>query len=100
LRSAAGLSLRQVEKLTGVSNAYLSQLENGRTRNPSLTVLRALGDLYAVPIDSLLAHGMPNVRSASRYASPTQVALMSANLTQEEQVRVHEFIDFLISQRR
>src|SRR4030095_10467564 len=37
LRTAKGLSLREVEEATGkaVSNAYLSQLENGKIRKPS-----------------------------------------------------------------
>ena len=37
LRQAKGLSLREVEEATGraVSNAYLSQLENGKIQKPS-----------------------------------------------------------------
>ncbi|MHC4933777.1 MAG: helix-turn-helix domain-containing protein, partial [Planctomycetota bacterium] len=41
LRMAKGLSLREVEEATGkaVSNAYLSQLENGKIKKPSPSVL-------------------------------------------------------------
>jgi transcriptional regulator with XRE-family HTH domain len=51
LRTAKGLSLRQVEEATGkaVSNAYLSQLEKGKIRKPSPNVLHSLAEVYTVP---------------------------------------------------
>lgn len=47
-RLAARLTLRQVEADTGVSNAYLSQLETGKAGNPSASVLRKLAEYYKV----------------------------------------------------
>lgn len=47
-RLAANLKLRQVEADTGISNAYLSQLETGKADNPSTTVLRKLAKYYHV----------------------------------------------------
>jgi hypothetical protein len=35
VRKARGITLRQVEAITGISNAYLSQLETGKVNNPS-----------------------------------------------------------------
>ena len=56
LRSAKGLSLRQVEEATGraVSNAYLSQLENGKIKQPSPNVLHRLAEVYGVPYEALM----------------------------------------------
>ena len=56
LRRAKGLSLREVEEGTGkaVSNAYLSQLENGRIQKPSPNVLHSLSAVYAVPYEALM----------------------------------------------
>jgi transcriptional regulator with XRE-family HTH domain len=56
LRTAKGLSLRQVEEATGkaVSNAYLSQLENGKIQKPSPNVLHSLSGVYAVPYEALM----------------------------------------------
>ena len=34
-RMTSGLTLRAVERETGISNGYLSQLESGRVRRPS-----------------------------------------------------------------
>ena len=41
-----GLTLRQVEKETGLSNAYMSQLENGKILSPSYKTVKLLYDLY------------------------------------------------------
>lgn len=48
LRKQKNLTLRQVEDLTGISNAYLSQLENGKIKNPSYNVVVKLNALYTV----------------------------------------------------
>lgn len=59
LRKQRDLTLRQVEEATGISNAYLSQLENGKIRHPSAQVLYALSKLYGCNIEDLLiAAGM------------------------------------------
>ena len=49
LRDKSGLSLRDVEEKIGISNAYLSQLENGKRGLPSENVLRELARVYKVP---------------------------------------------------
>ena len=46
LRKLQDKTLRQVEEATGVSNAYLSQLETGKIRNPSFTVVDKLLSFY------------------------------------------------------
>lgn len=43
-------TLRQVEDKTGISNAYLSQLETGKVKNPSFTVVVKLCNLYQVKL--------------------------------------------------
>jgi len=55
LRARKGVSLKKVEEGTGISNAYLSQLETGtRRRLPNPTRLKALADYYNVSIQQLL----------------------------------------------
>ena len=53
-RLAAGLTLRDVEAKTGISNATVSQLETGRTANPSARVLWALALAYELEPLALL----------------------------------------------
>jgi DNA-binding Xre family transcriptional regulator len=46
LRKAKGLTLREVEESTGISNAYLSQLETGKIKSPGYDTVKKLHDLY------------------------------------------------------
>jgi hypothetical protein len=46
IREGKGLTLRDVEIACGISNAYLSQLENGKITNPSFRVVEALHNFY------------------------------------------------------
>jgi transcriptional regulator with XRE-family HTH domain len=54
-RQLAHLSLRELSRLTSVSNAYLSQVERG-IHEPSLRVLRALATALAVPFEEMVRH--------------------------------------------
>jgi len=45
-REKAELTIRQVEKLTGISNAYISQIETGKVENPSFYKVILLHNLY------------------------------------------------------
>ncbi len=46
-------SLRAIQRTTGISNAYLSQIEKGE-RVPGTRVLRRLAVYYGVPLHTLL----------------------------------------------
>jgi transcriptional regulator with XRE-family HTH domain len=102
IRLLAGKTLRDVERETGVSNAYLSQLENGSTKNPSPQILFKLSASLGVPYESLmeLAGHLRPTANAKQHPSAIQAALMSAKLNPEEEARVAEFIAFLRAQRR
>lgn len=52
LREDAGLSQRQLAKITGVSNAAISRWESGRI--PTHKYLRKLSDALGVPISELI----------------------------------------------
>lgn len=45
-RFNARLTLREVQKATGISNAYLSQLENGLIKKPSHDTVQKLTAFY------------------------------------------------------
>lgn len=66
-REHRGLSLREVERITGRSNAYLSQVERGVIKSPDPLVLLELADLYRLDFDSLAewAGLEPGVRAVS-----------------------------------
>jgi transcriptional regulator with XRE-family HTH domain len=54
-RSAAGLSLREVERRTGVRSGHLSQIETGSIARPEMAILWELAATYGVDFGRLLA---------------------------------------------
>lgn len=51
IRESQGKTLRDVEKATGISNAYLSQLENGKIHRPSYNTVKLLSEYYGIKTD-------------------------------------------------
>ena len=47
------LSLREVEGITGLSNALISQVENGRIQNPSFHSIVSLCSLYGISPETM-----------------------------------------------
>jgi transcriptional regulator with XRE-family HTH domain len=92
-RVTAGLSLRDLAERTGVSNAYLSQIERG-LHEPSISVLSAIAEALDVSLEALLGragilgggsgHGRSLVRDTEaaiigdpELSEPQRVALLS-----------------------
>jgi transcriptional regulator with XRE-family HTH domain len=50
-RELKGLTLREVEKATNVSNGVISQIETGRIRDPSFALVVRLADFYGLSIE-------------------------------------------------
>ncbi|MFV0460556.1 MAG: helix-turn-helix domain-containing protein [Actinomycetales bacterium] len=53
-REMAQLSLRELSRMSEVSNAYLSQIERG-LHEPSLRVMKAVAQALSMPLEELLA---------------------------------------------
>ena len=49
LRTQLGYSLDDIAYNTGISKAYLSQLENGQSKRPSVEVAYILANAFQVP---------------------------------------------------
>ncbi len=104
IRKIRGISLRKLEDTTKISNAYLSQLETGKAENPSPAVLYKLANVLDVPYESLMeAAGYltpPEPKSSSpKRLSGIEAALLSADLTSEEQKQVAALVSFLRENR-
>ena len=54
LRLEQKLSLREAEKLSGVSNSYLGLIERGQRPIPGAEILKKLAPVYDVPVRDLL----------------------------------------------
>jgi transcriptional regulator with XRE-family HTH domain len=57
-RQLAQLSLREMARLTRISNAYLSQVERG-LHEPSVRVLHAVADALSIPFEDLVGRTGP-----------------------------------------
>jgi transcriptional regulator with XRE-family HTH domain len=100
LRRAKGLSLREVEEATGkaVSNAYLSQLENGRIRKPSPNVLHSLSEVYSVPYEALMEKAGYLLPSENGHGNRRRLAAFAIDdLTAEEEEELLKYLAFLRS---
>ncbi|MGL4452053.1 MAG: helix-turn-helix domain-containing protein [Sarcina sp.] len=54
LSKEKGLSLSQIERITGISNQYLSKLWTGKMTNPSVAKAKRIADVLEVKIDDLI----------------------------------------------
>jgi transcriptional regulator with XRE-family HTH domain len=97
LRARKKFSLRDVEEATDkeISNAYLSQLENGKIAKPSPHVLHALAAVYGEPYETLMEKagyiGNPSPRSAEDYHGSVPTYAVE-NLTEEEERALLAFL--------
>jgi transcriptional regulator with XRE-family HTH domain len=99
-RKERGLTLRAVEEKTGVSNAYLSQLENQRINNPSPQILNRLADCYDISYDRLMELAGYPVPKKQIHGLAFRRESGFDDLTREEKENVTEYIQFLRSRRK
>ncbi len=103
IREMNNLTLRAVERITGVSNAYLSQLERGKIDKPSPGFLFKLAEAYGVPYDQLMEKaGYISRENDERERRPNLIvtALAALSLTPEEEREVVNYATYLLSKRQ
>ncbi|WP_412464913.1 helix-turn-helix domain-containing protein [Flavobacterium mekongense] len=96
-------TLRQVEEATGISNAYLSQLENDKIKNPSANTLYKLATVYNLQLNSLLtAAGIIEKTSTTTENSKElnsewlkRLAFYADSFSESQQNEIIEFIKFI-----
>jgi transcriptional regulator with XRE-family HTH domain len=100
-RESSGLSLRAVEEATGVSNAYLSQLEGGRIQRPSPVDLHKLCKLYGISYALAMEYaGYPlpdGVPAATRHQ---RFLGRLGNTTPDEEDALVEYMEFLRTKKK
>ena len=102
LRTAAGLSLRQVEDATEkeISNAYLSQLENNKISKPSPNVLHALARVYHTSYEDLMKRAGYVSADTSGNMRAKAATFAVQGLTPDEEKALLEYLAFIRKQRR
>ena len=97
-RLRKGLTLRAVESKIDISNAYLSQLEQGKIKQPSPVVLHNLCELYEVSyreVMRLVGYPLPGNQD---HSSSTLAARMG-HVTADEEDELVDYLHFLRSRR-
>lgn len=94
-RQVKGVSLREVEKATEISNAYLSQLEGGTAKEPSPRILHKLAGYYGISYSSLMAAAGYLHGDAANGTSSSEVMFMGDQLSPAEAAAVASFIHTL-----
>ncbi len=100
-RELAGLSLREVEEATGISNAYLSQLESNKIRRPSVFFLAKLARIYAIPLEHIIST-LPEMKSLPGYieAKPVMWKWLPPPSNDEEQLEMAEYLKLIRARNR
>lgn len=99
LREDKDLTLRAVEDKTGISNAYLSQLEGDKIKQPSPVVLHKLSDLYKASYSTLLelaGYPVPGTQSGGEQSS---LVARIGPVTKHEEDAIVEYLEFLRTRR-
>lgn len=109
IRTGRKLTLRQVEEATNkeVSNAYLSQIENDKIKQPSPNILNALAELYGVDFNDLMeragylkpASGLRSAVGASLRSTGERHGRVATfaeyNLTDAEQAALLDYLKYI-----
>ena len=99
LRAAKGWKLREVEEATGreVSNAYLSQLENGKIKKPSPNVLYSLSVVYGAKYEDLMEKAGYIMPSGKGKKVPKRSI---EDLTSDEETELLKYLAFYRARKR
>lgn len=104
LRESKGFTLREVEKKTEVSNAYLSQLESGKIKQPSPTMLFKLAELYGVKYEVLMEKvGYPVPQANNDFKarkSENTVLHRIGKISNEEEMELLEYLKFIRNRKK
>jgi transcriptional regulator with XRE-family HTH domain len=98
LRKASGLTLRTVEEKTGVSNAFLCQLELGKVKQPSPIMLYKIAVSYGVTYEALMeAAGYPVPQSVKDLGPIGKLLNRLGPISEEEEEWLVDFLSLLRS---
>lgn len=105
IRNRLDMSLRDVEEATDkdVSNAYLSQLENGKISKPSPNILHSLASVYGASYESMMqlaGYISPKNEKENMDKHGTAATFAIDNLSGEEETELLKYLDFYRNRQR
>jgi transcriptional regulator with XRE-family HTH domain len=103
VRELRKLSLRNVESATGISNAYLSQLENDKIKKPSPHFLSKLANLYDLAYETVMqaaGYVAPKVKPEGPKTLAGEALWAQCDLSADEEQKLLEYLQFIRSQKK
>ena len=99
------LSLREVERRIGKSNAYLSQIERGLIKRPDPIVLLELSELYGLNFRTLATWALwvsddPDTADAHAADSTTVLVRQIMQLDASQRATVLRYVDSILREHR
>ncbi len=94
-RDLKDLSLRTVADMTGISNPYLSQLENDKIKKPSADILHKLANVYNLDFNYLLHIAGLVEKSSEENVSLGKFVFAKNNLTKDEENELMHYLQFI-----
>ena len=99
------LSLREVERRIGRSNAYLSQVERGLIKQPDPIVLLELSELYGLNFSTIAKWALwvsddPDYADARARDSTTVLVRQIMELDASERASVLRYVESILRERR
>ena len=105
LREDRQYTLRDVEQMAQVSNAYLSQVERGERGIPHFKVLKRLANAYGVPLSTLIqaAEEESKGRGVSAKQPAPDAAFVSRGyerLPEKKRQELKNFLQYLLQEEQ
>lgn len=95
-RQDLGLSLREVEQATGISNAHISQIETGAIERPAPNLLYELASVYHLEFKKLIRlAGLTKNNDAARGARLNAAFRALEDLTPAQQAEAVAYLEGL-----
>jgi HTH-type transcriptional regulator, competence development regulator len=100
-REAKGLTLRAVEDTTGISNAYLSQVEGGKIKRPSPVDLGKLCELYGLEYTLAMEYaGYPLPEGIHASTQQHRFLARLGSMTDADEDALVDYMDYLRLKKR
>ena len=100
-RQQKEMSLRAVESAINISNAYLSQLEQGKIKQPSPVMLHQLSQLYGLSyakVMRLIGYPVPGENEEDETQS--DIAARIGPVSDEEEEELIDYLNYLRSKHK
>ena len=102
LRESKSMTLRDVERIAEVSNAYLSQLESGKIKQPSPLTLHKLSEIYGVSYDILMkkvGYPVPEKLKDKNDIQPS-ISYRVGTITSDEELELLNYLKFIRNRKK